>query len=100
MIGYLTLTLLSSFLLQLLEKKLDGSNSYELVQVDALTMTAGNYNHPGKGSPFDERSPEGVKSMLREELRRQTEMEEAKRKGRDVEVHQTRHSATSDRKGE
>ena len=100
MIGYLTLTLLSSFLLQLLEKKLDGSNSYELVQVDALTMTAGNYNHPGKGSPFDERNPEGVKSMLREELRRQAEIEEARQKGREVEAHQTRHSTTNDTRGE
>ncbi len=58
MVGYLTMTLAASFLLRLLEKKLDGSSSYDLVQVDQLTMTAGTYNHPGKGSPFDERSKE------------------------------------------
>ena len=29
---------------------------YELVQADSLTMTAGTYSHPNKGTPFDERS--------------------------------------------
>ena len=100
MIGYLTMTLLASFILRYIEKKMDGSSSYDLAQADALTMAGGTYNHPSRGTPFDERNPEGVKSMLREELRRQTEREEAKRKGREVEAHQTRHSATSDRKGE
>ena len=59
MVGYLMLTLIASFLLRWVEKKLDGSSSYELVQVDPLTMTAGTYTHPHKGSPFDERSKEG-----------------------------------------
>ena len=58
MVGYLTMTLLASFLLRWVEKKLDGSSSYDLVQVDPLTMTAGTYSHPDKGSPFDERSKE------------------------------------------
>ena len=58
MVGYLTMTLLASFLLRWVEKKLDGSSSYELVQVDQLTMTAGTYNHPDKGTPFDERNKE------------------------------------------
>jgi len=58
MIGYLTMTLAASFLLRWVEKKMDGSDSYELVQVDSLTMTAGTYNHPHKGSPFDELSKE------------------------------------------
>ena len=58
MVGYLCMTLLASFLLRWVEKKLDGDSSYELVQVDALTMSAGTYNHPDKGSPFDERSKE------------------------------------------
>ena len=40
------------------EKKMDGSDSYELVNDDQLVMTAGTYNHPAKGSPFDERSTE------------------------------------------
>ena len=81
MIGYLIMTLLASFLLRLLEKKMDGSNSYELVQDDSLTMTAGTYTHPGRGTPFDERNPEAVKSMMREELRRQAERDEAVRQG-------------------
>ncbi len=58
MIGYLTMTLLASFLLRWVEKLMDGADSYELVQTDALTMSAGTYSHPDKGSPFDERSRE------------------------------------------
>ena len=58
MVGYLTLTLLASFALRLLEKYMDGSADYELVQVDSLTMTAGTYSHPKRGSNFDERSKE------------------------------------------
>ena len=58
MIGYLTMTLVASFLLRWLERKMDGNDNYELVQTDQLTMTAGTYSHPGKGSPYDERSRE------------------------------------------
>ena len=58
MAGYLTMTLIASFLLRWLEKKMDGDSDYELVQVDSLTMTAGTYNHPDKGTPFDEQSRE------------------------------------------
>ena len=58
MIGYLTMTLLASILLRFVEKLMDGADSYELVQTDALTMSAGTYSHPDKGSPFDERSKE------------------------------------------
>ena len=58
MAGYLCMTLIASFLLRWVEKKMDGSSNYELVQVDQLTMTAGTYNHPDKGTPFDERSKE------------------------------------------
>ena len=100
MVGYLTMTLVASLVLRLIEKKMDGSSSYDLAQTDALTMAGGTYNHPSRGTPFDERSPEGVKSMLREELRRQAEIEEARQKGRQVEAHQTRHSATKDTRGE
>ncbi len=53
MVSYLTMTLAASFLLRWLEKRLDGTSSYELVQEDALTMTAGTYSHPGRGTPFD-----------------------------------------------
>ena len=58
MIGYLCMTLTASFLLRWVEKKLDGSSDYELVQGDPLVMTAGTYNHPDRGTPFDEHSKE------------------------------------------
>ena len=55
MIGYLCLTLLASFLLRKLEKKLAGKPDYELVNTDQLVMTAGTYSYPSEaGSPFDE----------------------------------------------
>ena len=71
MIGYLTMTLIASFLLRRLEKWLDGSSSYELVQDDALTMAAGTYSHPSRGTPFDERSPEGALTQEQRERKRQ-----------------------------
>ncbi|MCI5499077.1 MAG: amino acid ABC transporter permease [Clostridiales bacterium] len=86
MAGYLCLTLTASILLRLLEKKMDGNDNYDLVQVDALTMSAGTYNHPGKGTPFDERNPEAQKSMFREELRRQAERDAALREGQMAET--------------
>ena len=58
MIGYLTMTLIASFLLRLVEKLMDGSDSYELVQADQLTMAAGTYSHPDRGTPFDEHNKE------------------------------------------
>ncbi len=58
MVGYLTLTLLASFALRWVEKKMDGADNYELVQTDALVMSAGTYSHPRRGSNFDERSEE------------------------------------------
>ena len=56
MIGYLTMTVVASVLLRMVEKKMEGSANYELTSDDALTMAAGTYSHPDKGSPFDERS--------------------------------------------
>ena len=58
MVGYLTMTLIASVILRWVEKLMDGADSYELVQVDSLTMTAGTYSHPDRGSPFDEQSKE------------------------------------------
>lgn len=58
MIGYLTMTVIASVILRMVEKKMDGKASYELAQVDPLTMTAGTYNHPGKKRFFDEHSKE------------------------------------------
>ena len=94
MIGYLIMTLVASFLLRRLERRMDGSDSYELVQDDSLVMAAGTYSHPGRGTPFDERNPEAVKSIMREELRRQAERDEAIRQGQLAE--QRRSSGLSD----
>ena len=58
MVGYLTMTLAASFLLRWVEKWMDGADSYELVQEDPLTMTAGTYSHPKRGSNYDEQSKE------------------------------------------
>ena len=58
MVGYLTMTLAASFILRWVERKMDGSSNYELVQEDQLTMTAGTYSHPDRGTPFDEHSLE------------------------------------------
>ena len=58
MIGYLTMTLTASFLLRWVERRMDGADSYELVQTDALTMTAGTYTHPGKAEDVLERNLE------------------------------------------
>ena len=73
MIGYLTMTLIASFLLRLVERRMDGSGNYELVQDDALTMTAGTYSHPDKGTPFDERTARqpwsGERERKRQELK-------------------------------
>ena len=68
MIGYLTLTLAASFLLRLLEKLMDGSDSYRLVTADQLVMAAGTYSHPDRGTPFDEHSPE-YRDQLRQSLK-------------------------------
>ena len=58
MIGYLCLTLAASFLLRAVEKRMDGADSYELVNVDPLVMAAGTYSHPDRSNIFDERSKE------------------------------------------
>ena len=58
MVGYLTLTLVASFLLRWVEKWMDGSANYELASEDALAMAAGTYSHPDRGTPFDEQSVE------------------------------------------
>jgi putative lysine transport system permease protein len=46
MIGYLTMTLLASFLLRRLERAMAGSESYTLASADPLTPTAGTYRYP------------------------------------------------------
>ncbi len=68
MVGYLCLTLAASFLLRWLEKRLDGADNFELVSEDQLVMAAGTYNHPDRGTPFDERSKE-YREKTRQELK-------------------------------
>lgn len=58
MVGYLCMTLLASAILRWLESRMDGEADFQLVQVDALTMSAGTYSLPDKGTPFDEQSKE------------------------------------------
>ena len=78
MVGYLSMTLITSFLLRLWEKKMDGASSYELVQVDSLTMTAGTHSHPDKGSPFDEKSREFKAASELKRERRERKIQELK----------------------
>ena len=52
------MTLLASVLLRWVEKRMDGSDSYELVQNDQLTMTAGTYTHPHKPEDMLDRNTE------------------------------------------
>lgn len=66
MVGYLCMTLIASFLLRWVEKRMDGSSSYELVGVDPLVMTAGTYSNPDRGTPFDEHSKEYRQSPKRQ----------------------------------
>ena len=68
MVGYLTMTLIASLILRWVEKRMDGSSDYELVQTDSLTMTAGTYNYPDRGTPFDEHSKE-YRERVRQELK-------------------------------
>ena len=76
MAGYLMLTLIASFLLRWVERKMDGSANYELASEDALAMAAGTYSHPDRGTPFDEKSREffTVKELKRE--RRERKLQE------------------------
>ena len=53
---------------QMVEKLTDGKSSYELVQTDSLTMTAGTYNHPER-KPFAEQSREYKEDSARERIR-------------------------------
>ena len=69
MVGYLTLTLIASFLLRWVEKKMDGADNYELASEDALAMSAGTYSHPDRGSPFDEKNREFAAKELKRERR-------------------------------
>ena len=59
MIGYLFLTVVASVLLRMMEKKMDGADSYELTQDDALTLSAGTYTLNRKPEDLHNRTLEG-----------------------------------------
>jgi len=63
MAGYLSMTVIASVLLRWVEKKMEGADSYELTQDDMLTMAAGTYSHPDRGTPFDERNTEDRENL-------------------------------------
>ena len=78
MVGYLTLTLIASFLLRWVERKMDGSANYELASEDALAMAAGTYSHPDRGTPFDEKSREFFTAKELKRERRERKLQELK----------------------
>ena len=59
MVGYLAMTVIASVLLRMIEKKMDGADSYELTQDDALTLSAGTYTLNKKPEDLHERNLEG-----------------------------------------
>lgn len=59
MAGYLTLTIVASQLLRYMEKKMEGSDNYELTQDDMLTLTSGTYRLDKKPEDLIERNLEG-----------------------------------------
>jgi len=78
MVGYLTLTLIASFLLRWLERKMDGADNYELASEDALAMSAGTYSHPDRGTPCDEKSREFFTAKELKRERRERKLQELK----------------------
>ena len=59
MVGYLTLTVIASQLLRYIEKKMEGSDNYELTQEDMLTLTSGTYRLDRKPEDIHNRNLEG-----------------------------------------
>ena len=76
MVGYLSMTLIASFLLRMWEKKMDGASNYKLAEVDSLTMAAGTYSHPDRGAPFDEKSREFFTAKELKRERRERKLQE------------------------
>ena len=74
MVAYFSMTLIASLILRFLERRMDGSDNYELVNEDQLVTTAGTYNHPNKGTPFDEHSREYANPLDAEKRTIQQEM--------------------------
>lgn len=55
---YLCATFLCSRVLRVIERRMDGQDSFDLATTDTLAHTTGMTNYPVKGSPFDERNIE------------------------------------------
>jgi len=71
MIGYLILTLVASFILRRVEKRMAGSDNYELVNSDQLVMAAGTYSYPKK--PSKEREYEDIRANSAQERANKSE---------------------------
>lgn len=68
MVAYLSMTLLASTVLRWIERKMAGNNNYDLVNSDQLVGSAGTYNYPTKGSPYDELNKEAAHIKNMEQL--------------------------------
>ena len=74
MVGYLCMTLAASFILRAVERRMDGSDNYELVSDDQLVMAAGTYTHPEHGTPFDEQHKPSRDEVIQDvKLRKQAQ---------------------------
>ena len=67
MAGYLSMTLICSFILRFVERRMDGADSYSLVQTDQLTLAAGTYTYPRK---TDGRDYDALKNAEQAEARK------------------------------
>ena len=55
---------------------MDGASNYKLAEVDSLTMAAGTYSHPDRGTPFDEKSREFFTAKELKRERRERKLQE------------------------
>ncbi len=68
MVAYFSMTIISSIIIRFLERVMDGSTNYKLVNSDQIVGSAGTYNYPVTGSPSDEHSKEAVYIQAKEKL--------------------------------
>ena len=59
MIVYLILTVIVSRILRLVERKMDGSDSYDLASTDTLAHTSGMYSYPGRAGREETEKEDG-----------------------------------------
>ena len=70
MLGYLTMTLVFSFVLRRVERLLAGPSSYKLAAALPRAMAAGTYRHPKKGHAPEDRNREYRERLKKEERER------------------------------